>query len=242
MYAPVPSRIALLLRPIGYLVVGVVWTALAAITLGLSAALTIGLGSSGWHPHDLFHDVNPIAFTLELAVIAAIWAALIGFLLILLPLASIPLAVLSWTYLARSLQPDYSREKLSRTTQSRDSIGPQTVSGTVAMSLQPIRRSAWTDTWMRVYALGWSPNGRLWLAGLPWGVATFVMPGWVLWPVGPVAAVLWTLLTAAALGWTVRLMLRALQPPSSRRRGSSGTGRGSSRSGRSRPSAGATHR
>lgn len=208
----VPGRTAVLLRPVGYLLVALVWTALSMVSVALSASLTLGLAASGWHPQDLFQDVNIVVFLFELAIIALIWAALVGMVLIILPLASVPLAMLSWTYVVRALRPSFAHEKLSRTSQSRNSIGPATVTGTVAMSLQPVRPSRWTDFWMRLYSVGWSPNGRIWLAGLPWGVATFVMPGWVLWPVNPVAFAIWTLLTLGALAWSARFVRQAIRP------------------------------
>lgn len=216
MLAPTRSRAVLLLRPFGYLAVALIWTVLSAVTVGLSAALTIGLASSGWHAQHLFHDVNPVVFSVELAIIALIWASLVGFLLIMLPLACAPLAVLAWTYVVRALRPEFAADKLSRTTQRRDTIGPQTVTGTVAISLLPVRATRWTDFWLRLYSAGWSPNGRIWLAGLPWGVATFVMPGWILWPVNPVAGVVWSLLTLGALAWSISFVRQAIQP--SRRR------------------------
>ena len=218
MSTAAPSRPVLFLRPFGYLLVAVIWTALTAVTLALSGALAFGLGSSGWSPRDMYHDVSPVAFTLELIFIAALWAALMGFLLVQLPLATAPLAALAWIYVFRSLRASYASEKLSSTRQSRDSIGPATVTGTVAMSLLPVRSSPWTDRWMRLYAVGWSPNGSLWFAGLPWGTAMFLLPGWVLWPVGPVPAVAWSLLTLAALALTVRITVRGLRSTDRRRR------------------------
>jgi hypothetical protein len=216
---PAPSRAAVALRPLGYLLVAVVWTVLAAVTLGLSVALLIGLGSSGWHASGFFTGpgVDTPVLILEVIVIAVIWAASAGYGLVALPLATAPLAVLSWTYVVRSLRPSFAGERLSWTRQSRRSIGPVTVSGTVAMSLLPVRSSAWTDGWMQLYRIGWTPSRALWFAALPWGFATFLLPGWLLWPVGPVMAVVWSVLTAAALACTVWLTARAVRRTSRRR-------------------------
>lgn len=226
-----PSRVSRLLRPVGYLLIALVWTALTLVTIALSGALAAGLGSSGWQPRQMFADVNPVVFSFELAFIAALWAAMVGFLLVLLPLATAPLALLGWTYVGRSLQPGYAREKLSQTRQSSSSIGPATVSGTVAMSLLPVRATPWTDWCLRLYSTGWSPSGSLWFASLPWGVATFLLPGWLLWPVGPVPFVAWTVFTLLALAWTVVLTGRALPHHRGRSRlGASRTGRRAKRS------------
>ncbi|MGF0115710.1 hypothetical protein ACQFYA_05180 [Promicromonospora sp. Marseille-Q5078] len=89
-----------------------------------------------------------------------------------LPTASWPLAVLSFVYVVRSLRPSFAREKLSCTsTAPRGStFGPPT-GGDVAMSLQPVRRSRFTDAVMRFYIAGWSLDGRMFVAMLPVGLA-----------------------------------------------------------------------
>lgn len=203
---------ALMVRPFGYLLIAVVWTLLAVTAIGLSVALPVGLGMTGWHAAGFFTGpgVNTPVLVLEVLVIAAIWAALVGYVLVALPLATVPLAALAWTYVVRSLQPSFASERLSRTQQGRGTLGPVTVSGTVAMSLLPVRSTRWTDFWMRLYAAGWSPSRGLWVAALPWGAASFLLPGWLLWPVGPVPAVIWSLLTVGAIVWTVRLTVRVL--------------------------------
>ncbi|MBT2503363.1 hypothetical protein [Curtobacterium sp. ISL-83] len=212
-----PNVVALILRPFGYLLVALVWSALSVTMIALSGALLVGLWSSGWEPSRFFDDVDVVVVTLELIVIALIWVALLGWAQVVLPLASVPLAVLAWTYVVRSLRPSYRAERLSGTRQARGTIGPVTVTGTVAMSLLPVRPSPWTDVWARLSSAGWNPPGRIFVAGAPWGLATFLAPGWILWPVGPVPAVLWSLFSVAALAVTVVLVVRSLRAPTARR-------------------------
>lgn len=213
--ATAPNPVAVVLRPFGYLLIGLVWTALVVVVVGISGALLFGFASTGggeapWSDLDV-----PGWFAV--CCIGLLWVVLVGFLEVLLPLATAPLAVLSFTYVVRALRPAFREQRLSYTVQGRETIGPVTVSGTVAMSLLPVQRSRWTDFWMRLYAAGWSGGGgRVWVASMPWGLATFLLPVWVLSPIGPTAAAVWTVLTIAAGVATVVLTWRALTRPPAR--------------------------
>jgi hypothetical protein len=169
---PGPGAVAL--RPVGYLLVGLVWCAiwLAALLLLVGSvvyavtddALADGLRDRFSSPGDTAAMVLVVVPILTVVMgPVAVWQ---------LPTASWPLAVLSFIYVGRSLRPSYAREKLSYTSTAPrgTSFGPPTV-GDVAMSLQPLRRSRFTDAVMRFYAAGWTLDGRMFVAMLPVGLA-----------------------------------------------------------------------
>lgn len=197
-------------RPFGYLLVAVVWTVLAAIVLALPAALTVGLATSGpgFTTQGFFAGSDLVVLVLFLAFAVIVLVPLLGYAFVALALGTVPLAVLSWTYVVRSLSPGYAGERLSSTGWSRNAIGPVTVAPT-AMSLLPVRVTPWAGFWVRLMFLGWKPSRAVLLAGLPYGLASFLLAGWLLWPVGPVAAVVWTVVTVALVAVTVLLVVRA---------------------------------
>ena len=170
-----PGSWALALRPAGYLLVGTVWTAiwLAAVLLLVgsvpflalvdSETLVSGVGQRLSNPLEAIGLLVIAVPILALAIGPGSWHVLT---------ASWPLAVLSFTYLTRALKPSYAREKLSFTSRASwgSTFGPPTVTG-VALSLQPVRRSRFTDAVMRFYVAGWTVDGRMVLAMLPAGLA-----------------------------------------------------------------------
>lgn len=214
-----PSSAERALRPFGYLVVALVWTALAAITLLLPAALPFAL----WSTNPDFSsqefvtggDVVPMVLFLLFAVVVLV--PLLGYAFVALPLASAPLAVLAWTYVGRSLLPGYAGERLSSTGWSRNVIGLPTV-GPTALSLLPVRLTPWTRFWAELMFLGWRPGRGILFAGIPYGLASFAVAGWLFWPVGAVGVVVWTLVTAALVVATVVLVVRAYRVRISGRR------------------------
>lgn len=205
-----PSAAERALRPLGYLVLAVLWTALGAVTLLLAAALPFAL----WSTNPDFSsrefvtggDVAPTVLFLVFAIVVLV--PLLGYAFVALPLAAVPLAVLSWTYVVRSLRPAYAEERLSSTGWSRNVIGPPAL-GPTALSLLPVRLTPWTRFWTGLMLLGWRPNRGVLLAGIPYGLASFLAAGWLFWPVGTVAAVLWTVVTAALVAAAVVLTARA---------------------------------
>lgn len=214
-----PSGAERALRPFGYLLIAIVWTLLAAVTLSLPAALTVGLASSNadFTTRGFFAGSDIAVTVLFLAFSVVVLVPLLGYAFVALPLATVPLAVLSWTYVLRSLSPAYANERLSSTGWSRNAIGPVTLLPT-AMSLLPVRVTPWAAFWVRLMFLGWRPNRGVLLAGIPYGLASFLLAGWLLWPVGPVAAVIWTIVTLALVALTVLLVVRALRGQVSRQR------------------------
>ena len=205
-----PSAASRALRPIGYLIVALVWTALGIVTLLLPAALPFGLWSTDpdFSSREFVTGGDTAVTVLFLVFAAVVLVPLLGYAFVALPLASVPLAVLAWTYVVRSLQPGYAGERLSSTGWSRDVIGPPTL-GPTALSLLPVRLTPWTRFWTELMMLGWRPGlGVLW-AGIPYGLASFLVAGWLFWPVGTVGAAVWIVVTAALVVATVVLLVRA---------------------------------
>ena len=207
-----PSGAERALRPLGYLLVAVVWTVLAAVVLSLPFALTIGLATSNpdFTTAGFFAGSDVLVLVLFLAFAVIVLVPLLGYAFVALALGTVPLAVLAWTYVVRGLSPGYAGERLSSTGWSRNAIGPITVAPT-AMSLLPVRLTPWTEFWTRLMFLGWRPSRAVLLAGIPYGLASFLLAGWLLWPVGPVAAVVWTVLTLALVALAVLLVVRAFR-------------------------------
>jgi hypothetical protein len=177
-----PSSLGLALRPFGYLLLAVVWTILWLVTLAIPVGALVYLAVDD---PDAVVDAmgrqlsNPVTAAALLLVVVPFVAVVMGPGAIFhLPTMCWPLAVLSWTYVVRSLRPSYAREKLSFTTwQARDrSLGPPGF-GDVALSLQPVRPSRSTDAVMRFYVAGWSLDGRMFVAMLPVGVAWAALVG-----------------------------------------------------------------
>ncbi|WP_402462017.1 hypothetical protein [Isoptericola aurantiacus] len=200
-----------MLRPFGYALQGVVWTViwLAALAIYPGSMLYVAVDDPAAVVRNMSEMLSsPVQATVLVVVLVPLVAVVMGpAALWLLPTASWPLMVLSWVYVGRSLRPDHRSERLSRTTWARpgEAFGPPTVTS-VAMSLQPVRRSRLTDVLMRFYAAGWNPDGRMFLAMLPAGLAWVAgvvalldgVPPAARWTAGAVAAAL--LATSAVLG------------------------------------------
>lgn len=205
-----PSAAERVLRPFGYLLIGLVWTAIGLVTLLLPAALPFGLWSTDPErsTQDFLAGTDLLPLLLFLAFALVVLVPLLGYVFVALPLASVPLAVLSFTYVVRSLMPRYAGERLSSTGWSRNVIGPPTI-GPTALSLLPVRLTPWTRLWAGLMMLGWRPNRGILIAGLPLGLASFLVSGWLFWPVDTVGAVVWSVVTAALLAATIVLVVRA---------------------------------
>lgn len=204
-----PSQAERALRPFGYLLVALVWTVLGAVTLALPAALPFGLWSTNpdFSSREFVTGGDTVITVLFLVFALVVLVPLLGYAFVALPLGSVSLAVLSWTYVVRSLRPSYAGERLSSTGWSRNVIGPVTV-GKTALSLLPVRLTPWTTLWTEITFLGWRPGRAVLVAGIPYALASFLVAGWLFWPVGPVAAVVWVVVTAALVVTTVVLIVR----------------------------------
>lgn len=204
-----PSQAERALRPLGYLLVALVWTVLGAVTVALPAALPFGLWSTNpdFNSREFVTGGDTVIIVLFLVFALVVLVPLLGYAFVALALGSVSLAVLSWTYVVRSLRPSYAGERLSSTGWSRNVIGPVTV-GKTALSLLPVRMTRWTAFWTEIMFLGWRPGRAVLVAGIPYGLASFLVAGWLFWPVGPIGAVVWTVVTAALVVTTVVLIVR----------------------------------
>lgn len=178
-----PSAAGVALRPFGYLLIGLVWLLIWLMGVGLL------VGSVGFlafdDPEALLRGDGglPVGQAIVLVLSALFLATIIGPGGWHVLTASWPLAVLSFVYVVRSLRPSYAGEKLSFTAYGfrGSTFGPPTA-GDVALSLQPVRPTGFTDRVMRYYIAGWGWNGRMLLAMLPAGLAWStaigaIMPG-----------------------------------------------------------------
>jgi|GEM_PF-7090290 len=211
-----PPPWSVILRPVGYLLVGAVWTAIWLIAVLLlvgsvpylalvdSESLVTGVGERLSDPLGVLGLLLVALPVLALAVGAGGWHVLT---------ASWPLAVLSFVYVARGLDRRYRGERLSQTTRGAwgSTFGPPTLTG-VALSLQPVRPSAFTDRVMRYYVAGWTVDGRTVLAmlpaGLAWPLAVVALVPGLPQAVHVVAAVVATALLVASLVLGVRAFRR----------------------------------
>ncbi|MFD2026630.1 hypothetical protein [Promicromonospora aerolata] len=210
-----PSSAGVVLRPFGYLLIGLVWLSIWLVAVALL------MGSAGFlaydDPESLLTggqggDTVPVGQAITLFVSAVFLAAIIGPGGWHVLTASWPLAVLSFVYVVRSLRPSFAGEKLSFTAYGfrGSTFGPPTA-GDIALSLQPVRPTRFTDGVMRFYMAGWGWNGRLLLAMLPAGLAwsttiAALMPG-----IPDVAHVIFWVLTGALLLTSLVLGVRAFR-------------------------------
>ncbi|MFI2103635.1 hypothetical protein ACH436_10095 [Isoptericola sp. NPDC019693] len=227
-----PRPWARTLRPLGYLLIGLVWLAIWALVVALAWGILVCGVVSGELTMAEFTEpaTSSVGGFIGMVLLAApLVAAVAGpVLLWWIPCCIWPLATLSAVYVVRSLRPSYGREKLSFTAYGArgSSLGPPTTSN-VALSLQPVRGSALTRFLMRFYAAGWQPRGRAFLPMLLAGV------GWLLlYPAiavdvsrttNVVCGVVGLSLVVLSLAWTVVAQWRGA--PTADRRGRSGRGR-----------------
>lgn len=177
----VPSRAALLLRPLGYFCLAWVW-----VLLWLVAAL-LAPGAIAYVYFDdeiilgqVLGDTPVFGWVMLILVVVPILAAAMGPAASFhLPTMAWPLALLCFTYTVRALRPSYARERLSHTahTPRGTTLGPPTV-GTVALSLKPNRPSRFTDMLMKWYMAGWSLEMPRFRAMLPAGTAWVLLFVW----------------------------------------------------------------
>lgn|GEM_PF-1653935 len=164
----------LVMRPVGYLAVGLVWLALALGLLGLWVAPAVhGLVAppADQEPWATL-AASPGDALGRLAVLAPFAVVLAGPVAWYLSCATWPLAALSLVHAGRAVDPASWHEPLSYA--DRVAAGATTgppVPGRLPLPLQPVRRSRVTDTLVRFAASGWSPDPRAFGAALPAGVA-----------------------------------------------------------------------
>lgn len=208
-----PSSVARALRPFGYLTMALVWSLIGLVTLLLPAALSLGLWSTDpeFSSREFAAGADAGVAILFFLFTLIVLVPVVGHAFVALPLMAVSLAVLSWTYTARSLMPSYAGERLSRTGWAApgDVLGPPTFTP-MAVSLLPVRLTPWTRCWTKLVLIGWAPSLAVLIAGFPCGLASFLLPGWLFWPArGPVATIAWSAVTAALVIATWVLVGRA---------------------------------
>ncbi|MCR1983020.1 hypothetical protein NSA53_12320, partial [Cellulosimicrobium cellulans] len=156
-----PGRAALLLRPVGYLAVGLAGTAVGLALLGLYLApAAYGLLAPPQDQEPWAELVaSPGAVLGRLAVVAPVAVALAGPVAWYLSCAVWPLAALSFAYAGRALRPSSRGDRLSFTSRVAPgtTVGPP-VPGPLPVPLQPQRRSRLTDPLVRLAVCGWHPD------------------------------------------------------------------------------------
>jgi hypothetical protein len=164
----------LILRPFGYLLIGLVWLTIWLVAVALGPGIIAFIAIDGTMTFgELAENQSPaswiVAGVIVIPIAVMIWGPAV---LWYLPCATWPLAVLSFLYALRSLRPAYASEKLSHSEEAPPgtSLGPPTVRG-VSLSLQPVRRNRFTDLLMAFYMSGWDIDGKSFIAMLPAGVA-----------------------------------------------------------------------
>ncbi|MBN0040636.1 hypothetical protein JN535_10720 [Cellulosimicrobium cellulans] len=194
-----PGTAALLLRPFGYLAIGLVWTTIGLFVVGLYLAVAAYGLFEPPADQELWSELvaSPGAVLGRLAVVAPIVVVLAGPVAWYLSCAIWPLAALSFVYAGRALRPSYRGDRLSFTSRVAPgtTLGPP-VPGPVAMSLQPQRRSRLTDTLVRFSVCGWNLDLREFWPAVPAGIA---------WALASTAAS-----TALPSGWRVGLVVAAV--------------------------------
>ncbi|MFP3578519.1 hypothetical protein SB659_02905 [Arthrobacter sp. SIMBA_036] len=206
-----PSSLERALRPFGYLLMGLVWSGIGAVTLVLPAALTIGLatsGGDGFGSADFVTDSDPVMLILFGVFVLFVLVPLLGYAFVCLPLAAVPFAVLSFTYMVQSLRPAHATTRLSATGWTNEAIGPVAIIPT-ALSLLPVRLTPWTRFWAKTALLGWIPGKELFVPGLPIGLASFLVPVWMFAPAAPGVRVIGVVVVAALMVATIALTVRA---------------------------------
>lgn len=233
------SKLSLLLRPFGYLLVSSVWLTLFVVGVGLMAIMPATFGSGGTAIQDSpnFALDNPGNIVAILIVIPLL-SLILGAAFILIPIFSGSNFLLALTYFFRSLRPSYRHEKLSMTRWSGDTIGPvragqiigpddalvpietanatiskyRNVSGKVAISLIPIRDSKFTTVIMTVVIVimhGGSP--KLYKAGFFFGLAYVLTIGWIFWPVtNTIPIIILSCISVALLIYSIILIVKAI--------------------------------
>ncbi|MCB7136005.1 hypothetical protein [Cellulosimicrobium marinum] len=166
-----PAR--LVLRPFGYLLVGLVWTAAALALLALYLLPPVAAVVAQDRPlgDQVLADPDPAVGWVVLSPVAMVLA---GPVFWYLSCATWPLAALSFVHLGRSLRPRYRDEPLSFTSAAAHgtTVGPPP--NGVPVPLQPEHATPRTTTLVRFAACGWQPLLRELAPALPAGL------GWVL--------------------------------------------------------------
>jgi hypothetical protein len=180
-----PSPTALVLRPVGYLLMTVLWIAIAVFpfVLGYGLIPSADLMShlyAAWEPVEAQHlywwedllgmDPERRASTIPMMVLMVGPVLGLGFLG-MIAFALYPMILLYGLAFLRSLNPRYRGDRLTYTTYAEkgSTFGPVTLTG-VSLSAIPTYETRFTRWVMRFYWYGWQPSGRMILGMMPAGM------------------------------------------------------------------------
>ncbi|WP_418607805.1 hypothetical protein [Georgenia sp. SUBG003] len=229
-----PGGVALALRPLGYLMVSLVWSAIGALVLALGYGMLplLALSSVVWDVPIETWELLAAASTLERYVAMPLFVVVGGVVfgsgaLGALSFAAFSLIALSWTAFIRSLRPSFRGDALTYTMWADRGSTFGFTATSVALSLIPTYESRFTRWVMRFYVYGWQPGLRMLLGMVPAGSALILLVGVGVDSSAP-AAVRWplTVLAVALALWSVIMVRRdwrARFGPSERRGTTSGT-------------------
>lgn len=196
---PCFSTRRLLLRPLGYRTISVIWLVLF---LMMALLWTVFF----WTIHAPMGDEVGIQGTVGFFLIVPIVSPILGPAYVFLTGATLSLTALSVLALGRSLRPGYAREPLTTTTWSSSAIGTP-VHQTSAISLIPLRPSRPATFWTATMFRSVLPSRRRILGAALIGAGYLITVGWIKWPSTGAWAVFWALVGAALILAGLRLLL-----------------------------------
>ncbi len=202
-------RLVLIARPLGYLLVTLVYLVLFLAMAGTWIA-PFFVVDRGWGA-----DVDVTGLVLSLLIVVLIGPVL-GPALVLITSLTLSLTVLGGLALVRSLLPRYADGPLTATVWSDSTVGPPRLTKG-ALSLLPVHPTPFARWWVRLY-LGTTASSFRVVMACGWiGAAYLLSLGWVRWPATGAWLVVWALASAALLAVGVRSLVRAVRLPPRRR-------------------------
>ncbi|WP_159793581.1 hypothetical protein [Puerhibacterium puerhi] len=179
-----PTPTALVLRPVGYLLMTVLWMAIAVFPFVLGyglvpSAYVMSHLFAAWEPVEAQHlywweellGMDPEHRTTSIVGMVVMMGPLLGLgFLGMIAFAIYPMILLYGLAFFRSLNPRYSGDRLTYTTYAApgSTFGPPTTS--VALSAIPTYETRFTRLVMRFYWYRWQPSGRMILGMMPAGM------------------------------------------------------------------------
>jgi hypothetical protein len=208
-----PAKATLALRPLGYLLMTLVWSciflmAVFALIIALPFWLSDGLGGGGLGAAPGFHRSDS---WLAFIAIPVFVVPLLGCITVFAICASLGLALSAATLFVRSLLPSYRHERVSATIGSTggEAVGPVSTAFTgVGLSLLPVRLTRWSKLLLILQFNGWIINGNLMMVGLAWGCCYVFSVGWMLWPATGAAVWVCAALSLLLAAWLVTELWR----------------------------------
>jgi hypothetical protein len=178
------SASRLRLRPLGYLLGALVWTAIFGMTVFLWFVMPGMLGSSGpLKDSPGMAELSDPAQAIAFGIVMLLLAVILGYVLLFFPLTTAACALLCFAFATRALQSRYNDSALSATTWSAEVIGPPTLALMPrAVSLIPVHSTRYSDALSTVMLLGFMPGWRLLFTSIWFGLAYLFTIGWWMWP------------------------------------------------------------